>query len=382
MKNKKLLFVLLMHILCINHIYAQGLYEKVTSVEQIESGGVFIIVDKDYKYAMGKVGSKYASTEKFTCNTDKTLGKVSIENSEEHPYEITINEESNGYYSLHTAQGYIKYNYDTYLSSNKSSSTDALWNITITSASKYAVIKNKKVSDRFIRFYMSNVEPYFAAYTKSSNNSIYLFRKTPADLSFPVTISSVKYATLYYNDKNLVVPEGIKAYTYKYVDDKLQISKTYNYMDIIPKGTAVVLHGNAGTYTFAEVSSEGVADENNILKGTDEEELIDDDESSYFYMLSLNKDKDPASVGFYWGEENGRAFSNGANKAYLKISKNNVTDAKSSFCFSDITDETTHIASPVVKTSDNNYYTVQGIRVNYPIEKGIYIFNGKKVVIK
>lgn len=46
-----------------------------------------------------------------------------------------------------------------------------------------------------------------------------------------------------------------------------------------------------------------------------------------------------------------------------------------------ITQETTDIKDNVINKKDNNYYTLQGIRVENPV-RGIYIKNGKKVIIK
>jgi hypothetical protein len=45
-------------------------------------------------------------------------------------------------------------------------------------------------------------------------------------------------------------------------------------------------------------------------------------------------------------------------------------------------EETTTISSVAgQKTSDNSYYTLMGTRVEHPV-KGIYVHNGKKIVVK
>jgi len=36
----------------------------------------------------------------------------------------------------------------------------------------------------------------------------------------------------------------------------------------------------------------------------------------------------------------------------------------------------------IVKNADNNYYTLEGVKVNTPTVKGIYVRNGKKIVVK
>lgn len=36
----------------------------------------------------------------------------------------------------------------------------------------------------------------------------------------------------------------------------------------------------------------------------------------------------------------------------------------------------------VGNTADNGYYTLQGVKVNRPTSKGIYIHQGKKIIFK
>lgn len=107
MKTITYLIVLFLQLLCLTSINAQGIYEKVTSLNQVNEGGTFILVESKYRYAMGKLYNYKGNTEKLSSSENIcTLENI---NSEEHPYEITIKKESDGYYSLHTNQGYIKY---------------------------------------------------------------------------------------------------------------------------------------------------------------------------------------------------------------------------------------------------------------------------------
>ena len=221
-------------------------------------------------------------------------------------------------------------------------------------------------------------------YKRQTNANIQLFRKISVDNPIKLQIGAAKYSTLYYSDKNLVVPDEVEAYTFNCNNEGLQIGKTYKAMDIIPKGTAVVLHGQ-GSYDFLETVATGVTDPDNVLNGTDNNEIISDDNNDnyLYYMLSLNSSNDLNSVGFYWGTEEGRPFTNNAHKAYLKIPKSDTLQAKSSFLFSDIETETTAISRPIANdVTDTYYYTIQGNKISCPTNKGIYIRNGKKFVIK
>ncbi|MBP5413604.1 MAG: hypothetical protein J6Y47_10185, partial [Bacteroidales bacterium] len=69
------------------------------------------------------------------------------------------------------------------------------------------------------------------------------------DYDVNISISIAGYATLYYSDRALKVPEGVTAKTYKVVGGKLAESKTYASGSKIPKGEAVVLKGARGEYT-------------------------------------------------------------------------------------------------------------------------------------
>ena len=79
--------------------------------------------------------------------------------------------------------------------------------------------------------------------------------------------------TLYSEDYDLVVPVGIKAYTYKKANDGTYVkSKTYNTNDSIPKGEAVVLEGTQGEYHFPIIKNQILTkDKNNILTGTNKD---------------------------------------------------------------------------------------------------------------
>ena len=227
----------------------------------------------------------------------------------------------------------------------------------------------------------------------ASTKRIYIDDIMLVDANVPevitIPVSSVGYATTYYSDKNLVVPEGVEAYTYKVADGKLTVSSVYESGDVIPQGTGVVLKAAEGNYDF-EVSDEGgFVDGDNLLRGTDEPATIS--ESGYkYYMLSLNAQSDPNSVGFYWGKNsnNGTKITNGAHKAYLAVPTGESTTggnagAKSFFLFNeeDITDGIDNVQSAEFKTQSTEIYNLNGQRVNTP-QRGIYIVNGRKVVVK
>lgn len=389
MKTITFLIVLFLQIFCLKSIYAQGVYEKVTSDEQIGEGGIFIIVRIDDNVSMGKIEpiNKVSVGKGIKINV-KNMNLLSLEkvNTDDSPFEIEIikDMENVELFYIKTIQGYLY--------SDSETSTDIEYSTEYNKANKYKwSIEIGKTDNRFVRISNKSTKRIinystqsFRAMSSSTNANIQLFRKISVDNPIKLQIGAAKYSTLYYSDKNLVVPDEVEAYTFNCNNDGLQIGKTYKAMDIIPKGTAVVLHGQ-GSYDFLETVATGVTDPDNVLNGTDNNEIISDDNNDnyLYYMLSLNSSNDLNSVGFYWGTEEGRPFTNNAHKAYLKIPKSDTLQAKSSFLFSDIETETTAISRPIANdVTDTYYYTIQGNKISCPTNKGIYIRNGKKFVIK
>ena len=220
------------------------------------------------------------------------------------------------------------------------------------------------------------------------------------------TVSSAEYATLYFGNYNLVVPENVEAYTIKQNSEQALVrSTTYETGDVIPAGTAVVVHGAASIYEFLLTDEAGTADEDNLLRGSDVAELTTGpvEGTAYkFYMLSLDAEKTPGSVGFYFNKDDseGGAFMNGAHKAYLALEKD--AGAKSCYLFSELevaVDDTSAEpieepgTEPAEPTEDETVtgiralreaaeagmpmYNLQGQRVGRDY-RGIVIVNGRK----
>lgn len=197
-----------------------------------------------------------------------------------------------------------------------------------------------------------------------------------------LAVGATGYATLYYSNFDLVVPENTEAYTFGSVDGELMESKRYDEGTVIPAGEAVVVYTINTvpcTLNFKKGIATAACDASSQLAGTDEETAITPDADYYFYGLSLNSSNDLNSVGFYWMAADGAAFTNGEHKAYLKILKSEFTGAMAvkGFAFKGTT-------TGVESVESNNHapqviYDLAGRRVS-KAEKGLYIINGKKVI--
>lgn len=197
-----------------------------------------------------------------------------------------------------------------------------------------------------------------------------------APTSVSVTIGETGYATLYYSDRALTVPAGVKGYTCSLAGGSFKMEEVFTEGKIIPASTGVLLNGNPGTYTFNVSSEAGTPVADNWLKGSDEEAMTEGGER--YYMLSLDAKNTAGSVGFYWGAPNGGAFTNGAHKAYLCV-KPGVAGAKTCYRFDGQTTAIDGTRADKPTAADGAVYNLAGQRVDRSY-KGVVIKNGKKYI--
>lgn len=223
------------------------------------------------------------------------------------------------------------------------------------------------------------------AVTFTANGSVQVktasIKIVPASSEVPTDVilhvGDALYSTLYYSDRALVVPENTEAYTYTVTNGQLVESNRYDENETIPAGVGVVVFAlKAGEYTFAVSSQAGDVDEYNMLKGSDEDALTVG--GDVYYKLSLNAENEDGTIGFYWGAEDGAAFTNKAHKAYLALTKEAAGAAKS-FLLDGTTNGIGNIS--VQKTMNAPLYNISGQRVGKSY-KGMVISNGKKYIQK
>ena len=187
--------------------------------------------------------------------------------------------------------------------------------------------------------------------------------------SLPVTITAAKYAT-FYAPVAVEVPEGVTAHTVTINGEWATLSEA---LEVIPANTGVVLYSEtAGTYDFA-ITEDVEAIEGNALRGSAAATYYTT--AGTYYALGLVDGK----VGFYKDAFNNSRFQNNSHKAYLYVPEANGA-ASYSFRFEG---GTTGINE--VKTENGEVkaiYDLTGRRVETIGEAGIYIVNGKKVLVK
>ena len=199
------------------------------------------------------------------------------------------------------------------------------------------------------------------------------------------------YATISaLGDGNWIVKGDVVVSTVVVENKVLTYPKQFVEGDVIPGDGAYLVKGAAGNYAFIATDEEAtktIGESDNMLLSTGEGNIQTnaptgetDNNKYYFYKLSLNANSKAGSVGFYWGAPEGKPFTYGkAKQAYLAVPK---TDAFTVQGFS--FDGTTGIAEVESAVNGNvEVYTISGLRVDGSnLSKGVYIVNGKKVIIK
>lgn len=243
-----------------------------------------------------------------------------------------------------------------------------------------------------------NLEDYFSIYQPSNAKLMKIegegvTYKNNTTHHIQVNVGSTGYSTLYYSNINLVVPEDVTAKTYTLNGQNFEESKVYEANSVIPADEAVVLFSqeafdkkaNTPIY-FGKTTATANKDSDNDLKGTDEatdlSTLSTPNEIASNYFYALTRDKEKKNVGFYWMNETGTTFTNGAHKAYLLLPKSRAAGVKGFSLDGDF-------ETAIVETLDGNnevsesdaIYNLSGQRVN-KVSKGIFIKNGKKYIAK
>lgn len=188
-------------------------------------------------------------------------------------------------------------------------------------------------------------------------------------------ITDAKYAT-YYHDFGYIMPEGVKGgvVTDAKVEGTLVVDYKYGSGSIVPAKSALLLNGAKNDYEVA-LKLEETSKDVNLLKGTSDESLTTSDEAgAKFYKFANDKDK---GIGFYWGADNGEAFTNSANKAYLAVA--GEASAAKGFALGGVDTGIKEVTE--VGKMAGKIYNLQGMQQK-GLQKGICIVNGKKFVVK
>lgn len=182
------------------------------------------------------------------------------------------------------------------------------------------------------------------------------------------SITSAKYATFSSPDAlDFSAESGLTVYTASVNADKMEVTLHEVPSKKVPANTAVVLHGSQGSYKGSIVASAEDLGSNDLKVANSDM----NGEAGNIYVLN----KVGEDVGFYKLKATGTLK---AGKAYIE-----VPGGSGAPMLSLQDDEVTGLSQKVNGMVGNKiiYYSLDGQRVMHP-SKGVFIQNGKKVVIK
>ncbi len=212
--------------------------------------------------------------------------------------------------------------------------------------------------------------------------------------STPMSVGFAKegYGTYYHRGADATLPAGMKArivtakgdgqtLTYETIADGDGATNT------VPAGTAVMLQVAESTDAQTlSIDLTAKADNRtfagNLLHGSDTETTTTGD--GLHYKLSYNTSG--SDLGWYWGVDGGGAFTSAAHKAWLVLPSTAGTRGFFGLPGDDETTSLRKVNSEEVKSEKSGvegWFSLDGRRLNgRPSAKGLYIHNGRKVVIK
>lgn len=210
--------------------------------------------------------------------------------------------------------------------------------------------------------------------------------------SFTVT-NSEGFAT-YYDDCAYNMPEGLNGNIITAAEGgRITLGTEYAAGELVPAKTPLLLKAAAGNYPVVNTSSTTSAPGGNLLygsNGVNTNGIMDvapatAGNTMKYYILSHGKagTEYAGTLGFFFAAANGEAVAYKAPYAFLAVEVENGMAAPMMF---DIFNPTGLCNTLTVEKSEaKEIYTLSGLRVNGTLDTlpaGIYIVNGKKMIVK
>ncbi len=377
-------------------------YKKVTSNDDIVDGGVYIIVCETKKVALESIDTSGTKGVKTDVELVENTYSGAV-NESSTPYEIQLNKIDENKYSIYFI-GQEKYlsvvtKDDSRITLNPGVNNDfARWSISCTDGN--AIIGCIGSTGYNIQYNPSG--SMFRMYS-SAQTPIQLYKKT-FDLS--VNANTAGYATAY-TAFPYVMPAGADGYIITETAEGATIKAKNKYpagAEVPANAPLLIKNSEAGVTLNPVVLGKTVeaypyADEN-LLHGTrlESDGVTTDVDGTgtktgdyYYYKLSYKLEAgNPVadSYGFYRGKADGSAFAmKNTLTAYLALPRSSglVNNLRISIDNEDGPATSIHANRIPADNMPQSVYTLSGVRVNAAgnrLPKGIYIVNGKKVVIK
>lgn len=202
----------------------------------------------------------------------------------------------------------------------------------------------------------------------NSNGQVLAQSTTEFEVKEPtVTITLINATGTFSSDKDIDFTDSqLRAYIatgYNTQSDDVMLSRVYD----VPANTGLVVKGEPGTYEVPVRESHSYY--MNFMIGTQETITLPQSADGYTnYVISGGV--------FKLLKDNGKV---NAGRAYLHVPSKPTASRELRIVFDD---ETATVGGITTIEPAADTYTMQGVKVNRPTTKGLYIKNGKKVYVK
>lgn len=287
------------------------------------------------------------------------------------------------------SSGYVlktKDNYYTYCNNGSISPTDSKstannhpMSITFSSSSDIRLAFDEYTlqyngTNNVFRFYTTSYSPIYL-YKKQGVPGVYSLGKSKS-----VTITTAKYAT-YCSDEGLDFSgTGAKVYKAKVTGSSVKLTEITG--GIVPANTGVMVYKDVAATENLSVPvtlTDATVTDNELVGITVETEVPWTADGKYNYILQ--KQGGDETPKFY--KATGKKLV--ANRAYLSTTYDVASGRGLDIVFEgeEEEDDVTGVASVAKpQTTNKHCYDLQGRQVMQPTQKGLYIVNGKKYVVK
>lgn len=377
----------------VEYTYETAVYKKVTSQEEIVDGGEYLVVYEEKSKAMGKYGqvkSNYVMlADDVLIDEDSDAGIKKIITSQDISVKF---EQQDNYFYLKSSEGYISWKSAVDFNQPTSSKGDKyLWSITMNSDNSVSIEETIE-RKRTIKYGSTD----FRVYTSSGGNPVQLYKKVtvPSSLSLRAMGDDSNYYATFSSTEDVVFGNDVTVSTVSVANGALQVKPlekgTYSVSSLdrmqvedgyyVPANTGVLLTTPVTSTTcYAPFAKQNVTvDDNNLLVAVSEDGVFKGEDGYKYYKLAYDNSTNRTGLGFFWGAANGAPFKVVAGLAYLAVPDAVAASVKSGLQFPD------PAGVVVVKASetDGKVYTLSGQQIEKIKGRGVYIINGKKVVLR
>lgn len=391
------------------HATAQEVvYELVTNASQLVAGEKYIFVDVTNKTAMGWYDTDNHNRKAAILNDGNFDGKSIVKNisiakvksDQTSVYEfvlyqnISYNKVKWGFFDCVHMKFLCAYDRDDKNGMKLVAKNTNIENPVPNVAKTTITFDDSEIRKAKIMFYKNGGNSsrlllktavngtYFGCYRNTDSPTVSLYRKRTGTLS----VSQYGYTTYTSQENSYSMPEGCQGFVVTKENDGIKLTEKYKPGDAVPAKTPLLIKAEPGPYHIYQTVRKAAApaEGENLLRGEFDAEgniTYGKNKDNYYYYYKLTT-QNKANFGFYFGAADGRPFKmSNTSRAYLVLPREQSSSVKS-LVLDDAILETAVSLPTESKPTDGHTYDLSGRLCQGKLVPGIYIQNGRKIVVR